>query len=222
MLILITIGTNAVCCENGKEPSGSEIIGSSLTSCETVRFSITTQLHLASFLPQPFSNCSSVRFFVFYTFPTSRVTKKCNHMTDNTAWPHTHVAHVAAPTDIQVQSTVAVLHRKIAARPNTVDVDSCPSESLRTAKTMLLTFCPGLPDIQKSTAFWNVTRFRRLLLLKPKISLQVWWNDTEKAKPKYWGQQQSQCHLSTTNLARFGLGSKRRVSEKMSMSDSTA
>lgn len=96
-------------------------IGNFLTSWEIISFSWTTRLHWVSFLPQPFPNCSSVRFFIFSTFATSRITQKYNHMTDNTAWQQIHVSHVAARTDAQDSSAVAVLHRKIA-RSNTVHV----------------------------------------------------------------------------------------------------
>jgi hypothetical protein len=95
-------------------------IGIFLTSWETISFSRTTQLHWVSFLPLPFSNCSSVRFLIFSTFPTTRITQQYNHMIDNTVWPHTHVSHVAAQTDTQHSSTVVVLHGKIA-RPNMVN-----------------------------------------------------------------------------------------------------
>ena len=96
-------------------------IGNFLTGWEIICFSRKTQLHWVSFLPQPFPNSSSVRFFIFYNFPSSRITQKYNHMTHNTAWPHIHVSHVATQTDAQDSSTVAVLHRKIA-RPKKVDV----------------------------------------------------------------------------------------------------
>jgi hypothetical protein len=95
-------------------------IGIFLTSWETISFTRTTQLYWVSFLPQPFSNCSSVRFLISSTFPTTRITQQYIQMTDNTAWPHTHVSHVAAQTETQHSSTVALLHRKIA-RPNTAD-----------------------------------------------------------------------------------------------------
>lgn len=99
-------------------------IGNFLTSWEIISLSRRTRLHSVNFLPQPFPNCSSVRFFIFSTFPTSRITQNYNNMTDNTAWPHIHVSHVAAQIDAKDSSTVATLHRKIA-RLNKMGVLLC-------------------------------------------------------------------------------------------------
>jgi len=39
------------------------------------------------------------------------------------------------------------------------------------------------------------------------MSMEQWWNDTDRGKQKYWEGHQSQCHISTTNPTWIGLES---------------
>ena len=187
-------------------------IGNFLTSWEILSFSRTTRLQWVSFLPQAFPNCSSVRFFIFSTFPTSRITQKYNHMTDSTAWPQIHVSHVAAQTDAQDSSTVAVLHRKIA-RPNTVDVlvsiwNSADRQTMLIYSLSNVTNCfwecyqasPACPSDTSSIMLMTSLQFGGMILNRQNRSTG---RDTSPSAT-----------LPTTNLARITEGLRQAASEQ--------
>ena len=182
-------------------------IGNLLTSWEIVSFSRTTRLQLVSFLPQAFPNCSYVRFFIFST-----ITQKYNHMTDNTAWPQIHVSHVAAQTDAQNSSTVAVLHRKIA-RPNTVDVLVSIWNSAD-RQTMLIYFLSNVTNClwecyQVSSACPSDKSSTMLM-----ISLQFGGMTLSRQNRSTGRHTSPSATLPTTNLARITEGLRQAVSEQ--------
>lgn len=97
-------------------------IGNFLTSWEIISFSRTTRLQWVSFFY--LRSFQTVRLSDSSYFPLFQLQESRKSAT---VWQITqlgriiHVSHVAAQTDAQDSSTVAVLHRKIA-RPNMVDV----------------------------------------------------------------------------------------------------
>jgi len=58
------------------------------------------------------------------------------------------------------------------------------SLSLYMRKAVKLLFYSELPDFRKGTASLKVPRLRPFVLLR--MSMEHWWNDTDRGKEKYW------------------------------------
>jgi hypothetical protein len=72
-------------------------------------------------------------------------------------------------------------------------------------------FVAALPDFRKNTAFWELAKLLRLSLWLEQhvdgLSMEHWWNDTDRGNWSTGRKTPRSATLSSTNHSRTGLGS---------------
>jgi hypothetical protein len=88
---------------------------------------------------------------------------------------------------------------------------------IENCESVKVLFCPVLPDIQKNTEGSQASPacFSDKYSIRIKMSMELWWNDTQRGKAKY-----SDKNLDKSPVSNLGLRGERPATNRLSLGTS--